>query len=111
VIAFAAATVFGIGKTYLWPTMLGVTAEQFPRGGALLISLMGGAGMASVAVALPIMGAKMDKFGAGAALQMVAVLGAILTVIFSVMYFYFKARGGYKAIHLATGRAIPAGEM
>ena len=37
VIAFAAATIFGVGKTYFWPTMLGVTAEQFPRGGALLI--------------------------------------------------------------------------
>ena len=110
-IAFAAATVFGVGKTYLWPTMLGVTAEQFPKGGALLISLMGGAGMASVAVALPIMGARMDRLGAGAALQMVAVLGGILTVIFGVMYFYFKARGGYKAIHLATDLPIPAGEM
>ena len=78
VIAFAAATIFGIGKTYFWPTMLGVTAEQFPRGGALLISLMGGAGMLSVAVVLPIMGARIDRLGAGAALQLVAGLGVIL---------------------------------
>lgn len=115
VIAFAAATVFGVGKTYLWPTMLGVVAERFPRGGALLISLMGGAGMASVAAALPIMGAKIDEIGgaagAGAALQMVSVLGAILTVIFTGLYFYFRARGGYKAIQLATDGPIPAGEM
>ena len=69
VIAFAAATIFGIGKTYFWPTMLGVTAEQFPRGGALLLGLMGGAGMLSVAVVLPIMGARIDDFGHGAALQ------------------------------------------
>ncbi len=55
--AFTAATIFGIGKTYLWPTMLGVTSELFPRGGALLLGLMGGAGMLSVAVALPVMGA------------------------------------------------------
>ena len=82
VIAFAAATVFGVGKTYLWPTMLGVTAEQFPRGGALLISLMGGTGMLSVAVALPIMGAEIDKFGPGAALQIFAIPTAILVVIF-----------------------------
>jgi fucose permease len=114
-VAFAAATVFGIGKTYLWPTMLGVVAERFPRGGALLISLMGGAGMASVAAALPIMGAKIDEIGgaagAGAALQMVSVLGAILTVIFTGLYFYFRARGGYKAIQLGTDGPIPAGEM
>ena len=24
---------FGIGMTFLWPTMIGITAEQFPRGG------------------------------------------------------------------------------
>jgi MFS family permease len=100
-VAFAAATIFGVGKTYFWPTMLGVTAEQFPRGGALLISLMGGAGMLSVAVALPIMGARIDTFGPGAALQLVAGLGAILAVVFGGLFLYFKARGGYRAIQLA----------
>ena len=101
-VAFAAATLFGIGKTYFWPTMLGVTAEQFPRGGALLISLMGGAGMLSVAVALPIMGAKIDQLGAGAALQFVSMLGAILTVVFGALFFYFKARGGYRPVQLSA---------
>ena len=32
-----AATVYGIGKTFLWPTMLGVVSERFPRGGALTL--------------------------------------------------------------------------
>src|SRR6266498_608646 len=100
IIAFAAATVFGVGKTYLWPTMLGVTAEQFPRGGALLISLMGGTGMLSVAVALPIMGAKIDRFGPGAALQIFAIPTAILVLVFGGLLFYFKARGGYRAVQL-----------
>jgi MFS family permease len=111
VMAFAAATVFGIGKSFFWPTMLGVTAEQFPRGGALLISLMGGAGMLSVAVALPIMGARIDKFGPGAALQLIAGLCVILTIIFGALYAYFKARGGYRAIQLGTDRAVATGEM
>ncbi len=31
---FAAATLYGVGKTFFWPTMLGVVAEQFPKGGA-----------------------------------------------------------------------------
>jgi MFS family permease len=101
VVAFAAATVFGIGKSYFWPTMIGITAEQFPRGGALLISIMGGTGMLSVAVALPIMGARIDKYGPGAALQMVAILGAILTVIFGALWLYFRSRGGYKAVELS----------
>jgi len=102
--AFMAATVFGIGKTFLWPTMLGVTSEQFPRGGALTISLMGGAGMLSVAVALPIMGARIDHYGPGAALQMMATLGTILVVVFLGLLFYFKAKGGYKrALIMADG--------
>jgi MFS family permease len=29
---FGAATLYGIGKTFFWPTMLGVTAEQCPVG-------------------------------------------------------------------------------
>ena len=53
-----------------------------PRGGALLISLMGGAGMLSVAVALPIMGARIDRFGPGAALQIFAIPTAILVADF-----------------------------
>lgn len=110
-VAFAAATLFGVGKSYFWPTMLGVTAERFPRGGALLISIMGGTGMLSVAVALPIMGARIDRYGPGAALQMIAGLCVILFFIFGGLMLYFKARGGYRAIQLATDGPLPAGEM
>jgi MFS family permease len=91
--ALIAATVFGIGKSLLWPTMLGVTADRFPRGGALAISLMGGAGMASVAVVVPIMGACIDHYGQGAALQMMAAPGAVLVVAFLGLLIYFKSRG------------------
>jgi fucose permease len=100
-----AATIFGIGKTFLWPTMIGTTAELFPRGGPLLLSLMGGAGMLSVGLVLPVMGARMDAYGPGAALQMVAILGAILTVIFTGLWIYFRARGGYRAVRL-----VPQGD-
>ena len=47
VLIVAAATVYGIGKTFLWPTMLGVVGERFPRGGALTMGTMGGIGMLS----------------------------------------------------------------
>jgi MFS family permease len=109
IVALAAATTFAVGKTYFWPTMLGVTSEQFPRGGALLISLMGGAGMLSVAVALPIMGAKIDEIvraggnaanAAGAALQMMSWLGLILFFIFGAVWLYFRARGGYRVVQI-----------
>ncbi len=102
VAALAAATLFGVGKTFLWPTMLGVTAEQFPRGGALLLSLMGGAGMLSVGLVLPIMGQRMDQYGPGAALQLVAGLAAIMSAIFLGIWLYFKARGGYRAVSISA---------
>jgi MFS family permease len=42
-----AATIYGCGKTFFWPTMLAVASERFPKGGALVIGAMGGAGMLS----------------------------------------------------------------
>jgi len=104
--AFVAATVFGVGKTYFWPTMLGITSEQFPRGGALLMNLMGGCGMLAIAVILPIMGRGLDKAGPGAALRSVAALAVILLVIFGALLLYFRAKGGYKPVVL--GPATPA---
>jgi hypothetical protein len=42
-----AATVYACGKTFLWPTMLAVVSERFPKGGAITIGAIGGAGMLS----------------------------------------------------------------
>jgi hypothetical protein len=47
VMCVVAATVYGIGKTFLWPTMLAVVSEQFPKGGAITIGAAGAAGMLS----------------------------------------------------------------
>jgi MFS family permease len=47
VMCVVAATVYGFGKTFLWPTMLAVVSEQFPRGGAITIGAAGGVGMLS----------------------------------------------------------------
>src|SRR5665213_2386080 len=46
----AAATVYGLGKMFFWPTMLGVVAEQSPKGGALTLNATGGVGMLGVGV-------------------------------------------------------------
>ncbi|MFO0937051.1 MAG: MFS transporter [Gemmataceae bacterium] len=43
----AAVSIYGIGKTFYWPTLLGVISERFPKGGALAIGLSGGIGMIS----------------------------------------------------------------
>src|SRR5580658_983218 len=45
VFCVAAATVYAIGKTFMWPTLLAVTSELFPKGGAITIGAMGAAGM------------------------------------------------------------------
>lgn len=44
------ATLFAIGKTFFWPTMLGVVSERFPKGGALTINITGGVGMMAAGV-------------------------------------------------------------
>jgi MFS family permease len=42
-----AGTIFAIGKTFYWPTMLGVIGERFPRGGALAMGVSGAFGALS----------------------------------------------------------------
>jgi MFS family permease len=98
--AFAAATVFGAGTAFFWPTMMAVTSEQFPRGGALLLAIMGGAGNLAVALILPLMGGWYDTRGAAAAFRFVGVLPLILTLIFGGMILYYRSIGGYRAVRL-----------
>ncbi|MGB1126437.1 MAG: MFS transporter [Phycisphaeraceae bacterium] len=50
VMIFAAATLYAFGKTFFWPTMLGVVSEQSPKGGALTLNALGGIGMLAVGV-------------------------------------------------------------
>lgn len=45
---FVAATLYGFGKTFFWPTMLGVVSEQTPKGGALTLNAISGLGMLAV---------------------------------------------------------------
>jgi MFS family permease len=45
-----AATLYAVGKTFYWPSMLGLVSEQFPRGGALTLNAIAGMGMISVGV-------------------------------------------------------------
>jgi len=98
--AFVAATLFGVGKTFFWPVMLGMTADRFPKGGALLLAMMGGAGNLAIAFILPVMGQWYDERGAAAAFRYVAVLPAILSVVFAGLWLWFRAKGGYRPVRL-----------
>ncbi len=64
VVVFVAATLFAVGVCYFWPTMLGITSERVPKGGALALALLGGFGNVVVGlVAAPQMGAIADRYG------------------------------------------------
>lgn len=62
ILILAAATLYGFGKTFFWPTMLGVVAEQFPKGGALTLNAISGLGMLAVGIlGAPLLGNVQDK--------------------------------------------------
>src|SRR5262249_18814237 len=61
-ILFLAATLYGCGKSFFWPTTLGTVSEQYPRGGALLLNAISGVGMISVGtLGLPFIGTIQDR--------------------------------------------------
>ncbi|MEI6341003.1 MAG: MFS transporter [Verrucomicrobiota bacterium] len=67
--ALLALTVYAIGKTFFWPTMLAVASDRFPRCGAVAISIMGGIGMMSAGlIGSPGLGYAKDRFS-GEALE------------------------------------------
>jgi fucose permease len=118
--AFAAAFVFALGVCFFWPTMLGFVSEYLPDTGALGLSIMGGAGMFSTSLIVPIMGHWYDNFhahaistGATAAAAdaiagsntflKVAIMPAILLVVFTIIY--FSKRTFYKNHHDSKGAA------
>ena len=60
-----ALTVYAVGKTFFWPTMLAVASDRFPRTGAVAITVMGGVGMMSAGMlGGPGLGYAKDRFAA-----------------------------------------------
>lgn len=100
--AFGAAAVFAVGVCYFWPTMLGTTSERFPKGGALLMGLMGAAGMFAAGTAQPILGHLLDTYKdrPNEALRVFAILPVALVVVFGLILLADLAKGGYKAVRL-----------
>jgi len=122
-----AATVWGTGVCYMWPTMLATASERFPRGGALLMGLMGTAGTLSSRFVLPLMGSiydskKLEAAGGEAAFRAlqpgpeldrvlgtaaqisfrdVAILPAVLLIVFGAVWMYDRSKGGFKATRIS----------
>ena len=76
----------------------GSPSEQLPRGGALLMSIMGGCRHARQRPSrCPMMGARIDALGAGAALQMMSLAPATFpAVLFVGLWFYYRSRGEHR---------------
>jgi len=118
--AFGAAFVFAAGICFFWPTMLGFVSEYLPNTGALGLSLMGGAGMFSTSLIIPIMGKWYDNFrsaavAAGSATPdadagsntflKVAIMPAIVLVVFIIIY--IARRKHYQQHKMQTTIAKP----
>jgi MFS family permease len=66
-VALGALAIYGVGKTFFWPTMLAVVGDRFPRTGAVAMSIMGGIGMMSAGlIGSPGLGYAKDYFAAKA---------------------------------------------
>jgi MFS family permease len=101
-LAYVAATVFYVGVCFMWPTMLGITSERFPQGGAFTMGLMGFAGQFALGVVIFNMGKVRDKVGDAASFKYVAALAVAPFVVYALWWFKDKAAGGYKAVKLGS---------
>jgi MFS family permease len=100
---FAAATLYAVGKTFFWPTMLGITTEQCPKGGALTLNTISGIGMLAVGIlGFPFIGYLQET----TATKKLAVENQALYQSVTVEKQYLL--GAYKAIDPVKATAITA---
>jgi MFS family permease len=100
---FLAATLMYVGVCFWWPTMLGITSDRCPRTGALGLAIIGGAGSFATWLGGPIAGWLNDTYDPKGSLQRWAILPVVICIVFALVYFSDKARGGYKAEKLSAG--------
>jgi MFS family permease len=168
--AMVALSVYAIGKTFFWPTMLAIVGDRFPRTGAVAMSMMGGIGMMSAGLlGGPGLGYAKDRFtaehlqatapaiyeqykaptpsrflfleevhgldgtklsaaqtanpktpeqqtvaaasiiGDRETLKADSYIPAAMAIVYILLFFYFKAIGGYKTVHIEAPSRAPAG--
>jgi MFS family permease len=167
--AMVALSVYAVGKTFFWPTMLAIVGDRFPRTGAVAMSMIGGIGMMSAGLlGGPGLGYAKDRFtaehlqttapavyeqykattpsrflfldevrgldgtklseaqraaartpeqqtvadasiqGDRATLVADSWIPATMAIVYLVLFFYFKAIGGYKTVRIDELGAAPA---
>lgn len=101
-----AATIYGLGKTFFWPTMMGVVAEQSPRGGALTLNAVAGVGALSAGVVgLVFLGAIQDNYVTDSLRQEHPALNAQVAIEKEGIF------GRYEAIDAERVKALPREEQ
>lgn len=112
VTALVAATLWAIGVCFMWPTMLAAVARRYPRGGSWAIGIVGVFGALAIYFVLPEIGKIYDKakleaaggdaafaalqpgpelskvlaFAAEQSFQAIAIVPAVLFVIFGLLW-------------------------
>lgn len=61
VLVVLATTLWGLGVSLLWPTMMASVSERYPRGGSWFIGLIGSAGALTIYFLLPVLGRMYDS--------------------------------------------------
>jgi len=125
VLAFGAATIWGVGVCYLYPTMLASVSERYPKGGAFFMGLMGFAAGLAIQFVLPQMGAIFDaakleaaggveklanltgselaeviRFASVESFQAVAIAPLILLPVFGFIWWRDHRSGGYQPVSI-----------
>lgn len=99
--AFVALAIYGIGKTFFWPTMLAVASDRYPRTGAIAISIMGGIGMLSAGlIGSPGLGYSKDRFA-----------GEALKAESEAVYAQYQNEGTSKFLFFSEAQGLDAKKM
>lgn len=102
VMIFAAATLYGIAKSFFWPTSLAIVSEQFPKGGALTLNAIAGIGMLTVGI---IGGPLIGRMQEGSAEK--AIPSTLYSQVSTKSNYIL---GDYNAVDAAKVDKLPAGQ-
>jgi hypothetical protein len=106
-VRWLALTVYAVGKTFFWPTMLAVASDRFPRSGAVAISVMGGVGMMSAGlIGSPGLGYAKDRFASEELIQADATVYANNKSKSPSKFLFFEEVNGIDGRRLGEIKAI-----
>lgn len=110
-VAFLALSVYAVGKTFFWPTMLAVASDRFPRTGAIAISIMGGIGMLSAGmIGSPGLGYAKDRFATEALAQSNPAALQLYKAEKPSKFLFFSESSALDGTKLADAQKVAAGQ-